>query len=687
MVTRKRDEPQTPDQHRMPQASKKAKGYASPLPKTPLRNVMTPERNGKGPVVHSSSQRPAAEVIGAGLMSASRSRLASTSAELLNPADSEDSGRRPEELAARHRRNRKAELMSPVVGSSPKAALPQALSGSKLGVRKGSTVSTASGSTPVASVIAGEAANRPLPGSNGKASKMTAEQMSRVFEEWIKIAADNKINAKNTWNLALIDYFSELSFVRDGASINFQKASCTLDGCVKIYSSRVDSVVDETSKLLNGLADGHFRPGRHGQEDEGDVNAGEGDEEEAGQRKRQARKASRHVSTLERNPEALCLKQFDLEHAVDPLFRKTCAEFDESSSRGSLMHNLSISASCQVVFDSADATRLGDACERMATGGQIGLGAFRKAIGSTTLASVGDRRLCAPFAEYSLADGRGSRLAEEQMAKAMERLAKMNIAQIGSTAAGGPAPMELDGQVFDAAVDSGPEDDYGPLMDDDYGAETAMPFSDGLEEGTIEAEAYGTTTTTVQQPGFTRNSDGLDNMFSYFDDSVKQQAWAGPNHWKVRRPTFIRPASNGTQTDPARKTGTRQRKDFSLDFDEQAEDVDVEALFAKPANAATITLTKAQIEERALKDNLLPEDLHFSSINFLRLFTKPSWRFGASQTVTTRQLRPRTAEQAPFDPAQEQPEIEGDFWAVNAHPEGVADANYGTNTFCMTCRY
>jgi condensin complex subunit 2 len=38
--------------------------------------------------------------------------------------------------------------------------------------------------------------------------------------------------------------------------VNFQKASCTLDGCVKIYSYRVDSVATETGKLLGGLASG-----------------------------------------------------------------------------------------------------------------------------------------------------------------------------------------------------------------------------------------------------------------------------------------------------------------------------------------------------------------------------------------------------------------------------------------------
>jgi condensin complex subunit 2 len=63
-----------------------------------------------------------------------------------------------------------------------------------------------------------------------------------------------KINSNNTWNLYLIDYFHDLRIVRDGDSINFQKASCTLDGCVKIFSSRVDSVATEADRLLGDLA-------------------------------------------------------------------------------------------------------------------------------------------------------------------------------------------------------------------------------------------------------------------------------------------------------------------------------------------------------------------------------------------------------------------------------------------------
>lgn len=104
----------------------------------------------------------------------------------------------------------------------------------------------------------------------------------------IQLTRGQKITATNTWNFALIDYFADMTLLRNGpddqseslfscnvmavklttTGINFQKASCTLDGCVKIWTSRVDSVATETGKLLSGLAGGG------GESHEGESNAG-----------------------------------------------------------------------------------------------------------------------------------------------------------------------------------------------------------------------------------------------------------------------------------------------------------------------------------------------------------------------------------------------------------------------------
>ena len=121
------------------------------------------------------------------------------------------------------------------------------------------------------------------------ASAMTP--MKRVpilanFEEWMKMATDNKINATNSWNFALIDYFHDMSLLKEGDGVNFQKASCTLDGCVKIYTSRVDSVATETGKLLSGLADSGNKKMHLGGGQSEDAEGEEDEEDEDGMKKK-----------------------------------------------------------------------------------------------------------------------------------------------------------------------------------------------------------------------------------------------------------------------------------------------------------------------------------------------------------------------------------------------------------------
>ena len=115
------------------------------------------------------------------------------------------------------------------------------------------------------------------------------------FEEWMKMATDNKINAANSWNFALIDYFHDMSLLKEGDGVNFQKASCTLDGCVKIYTSRVDSVATETGKLLSGLADSGNKKGKFGEEaEDGEGEDGAEDEDgEDGVKRKAKRKVNR----------------------------------------------------------------------------------------------------------------------------------------------------------------------------------------------------------------------------------------------------------------------------------------------------------------------------------------------------------------------------------------------------------
>jgi condensin complex subunit 2 len=53
---------------------------------------------------------------------------------------------------------------------------------------------------------------------------------------------------------------------------------------------------------------------------------------------------------------SISLKKFDLDFTVDPLFKKTSADFDEGGARGLLLNHLGIDRHCKIIFDASDAT-------------------------------------------------------------------------------------------------------------------------------------------------------------------------------------------------------------------------------------------------------------------------------------------------------------------------------------------
>ena len=219
----KRDLPNTPVVSRSPlitQDLKRFRDYASPIPA---------KNKGRNKPVVASNLTPL------------RNQTSYDDIQGSTINDDQQEKREKRAIILQKKKTVKATLLSPAAHASPKAAAPTKLI-----------------LTPRSAAIS-NAINRPLSTSeppNISIENISVAQMSKNFEGWIKAAADNKINSKNSWSVALIDYFQDLTFLTDdrpGGGINFQKASCTLDGCVKIYSSRVDSVVEATTKLLNGL--------------------------------------------------------------------------------------------------------------------------------------------------------------------------------------------------------------------------------------------------------------------------------------------------------------------------------------------------------------------------------------------------------------------------------------------------
>lgn len=444
----------------------------------------------------------------------------------------------------------------------------------------------------------------------------------------MKMAADNKINSKNSWSFALIDYFSELTFLRDGDSINFQKASCTLDGCVKIYASRVDSVVDETTKLLNGLTDKKFAS----QSADGEDSKSDGDEaEEAGSARMKARKASRPVETVEKNPEALCLKNFDLEFSIDPLFKKTSAEFDEGGNRGTLLKSLEVSPIDNlVIFDSSDMIPIdfGDLDEEgvgdraIAADDLIDISPLQINFGSALADLSVSKSLCPTFADYSFT-------ATTDMSDLLDRLAQVTAHIPQNDHFSLPVDNDddyLEEAHFDDGFDDCDNNNYNEMLTVNANHAAAGDL-ERFDSPPHQKHVHWSKDTFTDETGL-----------SYFDTAVKQ-TWAGPEHWKIRRSTRVAAFSQKQQdlvsssssaaaaSTQANRRALKQEKP-AIDF--ATAEVDLRSILAKPPSSSSITLGKAAILERNESKHLLPDDLHFTSANLLKLFIKPEWKLTRS---------------------------------------------------------
>ncbi|KAJ1961558.1 hypothetical protein GGI12_003184 [Dipsacomyces acuminosporus] len=498
--------------------------------------------------------------------------------------------------------------------------------------------------------------------------RLTPEELNQRYEEWMKIAADNKINANNTWDFALIDYFYDMSLLRDGDSINFQKASCTLDGCVKIYSSRVDSVASETGRLLSGLAEA---PGKRGSDRRASED-GEGAEE--GGDKQRSRRANRAVNTLAKDFASISVKKLDLEFSVDPLFKKTSADFDEGGARGLLLNHLCFDADGKIVFDASDAKTPvddeGTLLDEASASFDIPDGDDRSNADDSIAAEHARQRPAAPkkhrpslidissmeglFNELtryldsahicpSLSDFEFTCDTSLDFALLKEHLRDdcepADGAVPGSTSNGSVDGEGADG--FDNLSDfgaGGDGDDMGHFLNFDEADIGPVPIETAAtlqltenEEAEDQTQQLSALPSTLQLA-----VDGdEDSLLSYFDTKLTK-GWAGPEYWKLpisravmkqqqqqqqQQQSGEDDANNPEESDSKRKRSEKQV--YFTDFI-NGDDASAESLFIKPARASAITMSKKAIMNQ---EHTLPEDVHFSSKNLFNLLLKPKLKF------------------------------------------------------------
>ncbi|PBP24030.1 barren protein [Diplocarpon rosae] len=547
------------------------------------------------------------------------------------------------------------------------------------------------------------------------------------FEEWMKMATDNKINAANSWNFALIDYFHDMSLLKEGDGVNFQKASCTLDGCVKIYTSRVDSVATETGKLLSGLADSGNSKKKKGETEEEEESEEEIEDEDGVVRKKPKKRAQRSSeATLASSFAALQLKKFELEFSVDPLFKKASADFDEGGAKGLLLNHLAIDSQGRIVFDSSDDAgdasgegqgrrRKDDVAEEeeemepdpMAetTAGyleddeedvEIDIGALGAKF-FPGLAILDEQDICPSLKNFDLGDPSGSMDIPFLKAPGDWRQDKNKSEDNGAVGDksgiflddDNPAGFEDDDDGFlgsfdmpagtgfgeggeawarDAAIETRKRVHDGGCDNDGMGDGDGEDV-DGAGVGAFDQE---TGEYVVSLDHGARTQGGHDDILSYFDEAL-QKNWAGPEHWRIRKIKDV--------NKPAPATKTRKEKEpFEIDFLSPLTAGLAESIYTPASSNNVISLPKKDWKSKTR--NLLPDDKHFNSKQLLRLFLKPKARMSSRKSglgLKTNNFGQRKEEEAA------EGELDEAFWAQNEGPAGADDVpaqgDYDANFF------
>ncbi|KNZ61904.1 hypothetical protein VP01_133g3 [Puccinia sorghi] len=551
---------------------------------------------------------------------------------------------------------------------------------------------------------------------------ISTEVMNNNYDEWMKMATDNvititslrphihKINVNNTWSFALIDYFHDMSLLRNPEAeggINFQKvstdlgsypflsfrleiASCTLDGCVKIWTSRVDSVATETGKLLSGLAEeaNNISNQVDGEEDE-DV----GEDSGLKAPKKTRTRAANSTSLVEFN-EKIKVKELELEFTVDPLFKKTCADFDEGGSGGILMSHLSVDSSMTIIFDASgkpfsqnsdDDSTAAPEEERPTL---LDVSRLKCFFFSVIIAAFLDsvegfqtRSICPCLSNFkfsttdSIQSFEGLAALIDIPEKNDEPLVTHDTHDTGNDFFDSNESPNLGEDNFQIPDAEDVDDDEGVDMGADFNP-TVIPNQRDLlmalvDDNSKQAEAGHSI--------FGQESTG---MFDYFDKSMKK-SWAGPEHWKLRKTVAFKSRDDENTTTINRTK--RAKSTFSFDFLKPLEN-NRKSIFQ--AGSASLTLpgykppkpksqrkmikkivgSKAAIgSKQMLEQHCLPDDMHFNASQLLRFDMKPK---------TTFNMRVKASGSVAHHPGAD---IDENYWArtaAAAAAQNIADQTH-----------
>ncbi|PRQ31947.1 putative condensin complex subunit 2/barren [Rosa chinensis] len=429
---------------------------------------------------------------------------------------------------------------------------------------------------------------------------LSDEQVAELFHRCIKLASENKINQKNSWELKLIDHLSDIIKVEAGndSETNFQKASCTLEAGVKIYSLRVDSVHAEAYKVLGRINRAGLEDGQETTMEDGNVSDGK----DKSQCKKEVERKVSPLSTLESSFEALNLKKFDVAFVVDPLYHQTSAQFDEGGAKGLLLNNLGVYGRCQVLFDSSEIPGKCRSCRlKNKALDLIDLSFEKESIQQMVTHMLGKNEISPTLNDILCRIDKDNRRPAQAF----------NITQNPDLPADAFDDNEVGLDFSSGRYDTATiEHERG---DDIYVSHEDVNF------GTFQSHQEDNNSyTSVEADMDARFEEVSTFLLQGLAITSKKNAWAGPDHWKYWRPKGSEdaPATPSTPTNKRskNKNNTQVELVFTTSIDKEFPDI-----FSPPKTLKSLLLSANRVPSHRL-----PEDCHYPADDLVKLFLLPS---------------------------------------------------------------
>ncbi|GME71999.1 unnamed protein product [Ambrosiozyma monospora] len=475
------------------------------------------------------------------------------------------------------------------------------------------------------------------------------------YDKDLKLLCENKFDTRNSWNTPVINYFCDMRVLKSGDSnkINFELATATLDGSVKVLNHRIDSVSVDTARLMSVLDGKNYNHPNSFNRDSDD----EDDEyipEEGGRKKKSSKKQERATlydgfdrirlkrdTDFERNSDSKA-SEMDRELNINPLFRKMLTEFDEGGAKSLLMNSLKLDKDSQVTFVDPDTFDVPNCsfCNPVSKEPEAPKESTIQPELNSMISSILDKNI------FTNSDD----------------LISNDIGMLYDTLSG--KDVELD-EAFDNLAD---DDDDNNMNNDipDYGWDG---FDDPGFSDTDDANEGNQAASLPQDEYEELNPAGIKaiekaEMARYKDiDSLLKDRWDGNRgHWKIKRlkrkhtPQDV-PETEETSSSTSKSAGAdikskgkRKKKEDEelIDFMDESLDVDEDVLFAKPSEKRKIQLpgNGSQLNRDI---TTLPDDLEWNSEKLIRKFMKPNQTVIGRKRIKKRQVA--------------NIEADGEFWA------------------------